>query len=103
MGGCSTLGVIGMLPGLVGMILAIQALKVIVSGESSLSGKLLTFDGRNCEFKKMALRKKKPECIGCGKQKLNMQQYNYDKYELCSDGTVVKAEQISWSDYLKTK
>ena len=37
-----------MLPGLVAMILATEALKLIVNGESSLEGKLLTFDGRKC-------------------------------------------------------
>jgi tRNA A37 threonylcarbamoyladenosine dehydratase len=36
MGGCSTLGVIGMLPGIVAMILATEALKVIINDKSSL-------------------------------------------------------------------
>ena len=36
MGGCSTLGVVGMLPGIVGMVLATEALKLILQGESSL-------------------------------------------------------------------
>lgn len=66
LGGCSSLGVVGMIPGIVGLILATEALKMILTGESSLEGKLLTYDGRNSEFKKMSLRKKKPECIACG-------------------------------------
>ena len=66
MGGCSSLGVVGMLPGLVGMVLATEALKLIINGESALEGKLLTYEARKCEFKKMALRKKKPDCIACG-------------------------------------
>jgi hypothetical protein len=41
-----------MLPGLVGLILATEALKMILTGSSSLEGKLLTYDGRRCEFKK---------------------------------------------------
>jgi adenylyltransferase/sulfurtransferase len=55
-----------MLPGLVGMVLATEALKLIISDDSALEGKLLTYDGRKCEFKKMSLRKKKPDCMGCG-------------------------------------
>lgn len=43
MGGCSTLGVIGMLPGIVAMILATEALKVIINDKSSLEGQLLTY------------------------------------------------------------
>jgi adenylyltransferase/sulfurtransferase len=35
-GGCSTLGVIGMVPGFVGVLLAIEALKLIIEGKSSL-------------------------------------------------------------------
>lgn len=49
-----------MIPGLVGVILGLEALKMIVEGKSSLGGKLLTFDGTTCDFKKMCLRKKKP-------------------------------------------
>lgn len=43
MGGCSTIGVIGMLPGFVGMILGIEALKIILNEKSSLEGYLLTY------------------------------------------------------------
>jgi molybdopterin/thiamine biosynthesis adenylyltransferase len=43
MGGCSTLGVIGMLPGIVAMILATEALKIIINDKSSLEGQLLTY------------------------------------------------------------
>lgn len=43
MGGCATLGVVGMLPGIVGMILAVECLKTIIGGSSSLEGHLLTY------------------------------------------------------------
>ena len=100
MGGCSSLGVVGMLPGLVGMILATEALKLIIGGESSLEGKLLTYEARKCEFKKMALRKKKSDCIGCGENKINMKEYNYSKYTLCSDGAPPKVDEIDWKTYI---
>ena len=35
-GGCSTLGVVGMVPGLVGILLGIEAIKLIINGNSSL-------------------------------------------------------------------
>lgn len=50
---------------------------MVLTGQSSLEGKLLTYDGRTSEFKKMSLRKKKPECIGCGENKLDIKTYNY--------------------------
>ena len=60
MGGCSTLGVVGMLPGFVGIILAIEAIKILVNKNSSLEGHLLTYEARSCTFRKMKLRNKKP-------------------------------------------
>jgi molybdopterin/thiamine biosynthesis adenylyltransferase len=36
LGGCSTQGVVGMLPGFVGIMLAIEALKLILNNKSSL-------------------------------------------------------------------
>jgi len=96
LGGCSTLGVVGMLPGLVGIILATETLKMILNKESSLDGKLLTYEGRKCEFKKIQLRKKQPDCIGCGINKLDMSTYNYAKYGLCSSTAVPEVPEITW-------
>jgi molybdopterin/thiamine biosynthesis adenylyltransferase len=59
MGGCATLGVVGMLPGLVGLILAVECIKIIINGSSSLEGHLLTYEARTCTFRKMKLRNKK--------------------------------------------
>ena len=88
MGGCSVLGVIGMLPGIVGLILAVEALKLITTNQSSLSGRLLTYDARKCEFKKMKLRKKHKDCLACGSIKLDMQEYDYGKYNRCAKNSV---------------
>jgi len=73
-----------MVPGLVGILLAIEAIKLVTKGECGLEGRLLTFDGRKCEFKKLALRKRLPDCIGCGINKLDMQTYDYSRYNQCS-------------------
>ena len=84
MGGCSTLGVIGMLPGYVGMVLGVEALKVILRGESSLEGYLSTYDGRNCQMKKLKIRGKLKNCLACGENKLNIKTYDYSRYGNCS-------------------
>lgn len=59
LGGCSTLGVVGMLPGIVAMVAAVEAVKILLTGKSSLEGHLLTYDARTCAFRKMKLRGKK--------------------------------------------
>lgn len=84
LGGCSTLGVVGMLPGFVGMILGVEAIKIIIGGKSSLESFLLTYDARCCLFRKMKLRNKKPECLACGQNQFNIQEYDYGKYGNCS-------------------
>ena len=44
---CSDAGVLGMLPGIIGNIQALEALKLIVSLEPNLVGKLLIYDSMN--------------------------------------------------------
>ena len=44
-GSCSDEGVPGMLPGIIGSIQALEALKIILAIEPNLSGKLLLYDG----------------------------------------------------------
>jgi hypothetical protein len=47
-----------MIPGFVGIILGIEAMKMLLNGSSSLEGHLLTYESKNCTFRKMKLRKK---------------------------------------------
>ena len=44
---CEEAGVLGMLPGIIGNIQALEALKLIVSLEPNLVGKLLIYDSMN--------------------------------------------------------
>ena len=44
-GACSDEGVPGMLPGIIGSIQALEAVKVILGIEPNLSGRLLLYDG----------------------------------------------------------
>ena len=44
---CEDAGVLGMLPGIIGNIQALEAVKLIVGIEPNLIGKLLIYDGMN--------------------------------------------------------
>lgn len=102
MGGCSTIGVVGMLPGIVAMVLATEAIKIVLSGKSSLEGHLLTYEARSCTFRKMKLRNKKPECLACGQEKLNVETYNYSKYETCKNPTnLPQVPSIDWAEAIQ--
>ncbi len=62
---CAEGGVLGILPGLVGVIQATEAIKLILGKGDSLVGRLLLIDALNMRFRELKLRKN-PECPVCG-------------------------------------
>ena len=62
---CAEGGVLGILPGLVGVIQATEAIKLILGKGESLAGRLLLVDALNMRFRELKLRKN-PECPVCG-------------------------------------
>ncbi|KAK3092896.1 hypothetical protein FSP39_008560 [Pinctada imbricata] len=63
---CSDGGVLGVIPGIIGSLQALEALKIAAGQESSFSGKLLMFDGMEGTFHKIKLRGRQPMCVVCG-------------------------------------
>ncbi len=57
-GVCSDAGVIGMLPGIIGNIQALEAIKILVGIEPNLSGNLLMYDGLSHKTTTIKLKKK---------------------------------------------
>lgn len=64
---CSEAGVLGVLPGLVGMIQATEAVKWILGIGEPLVGQLLQVDALRMNFRKLRLRKD-PQCPQCGER-----------------------------------
>jgi adenylyltransferase/sulfurtransferase len=62
---CAEGGVLGILPGLVGVIQATETIKLILGKGESLAGRLLLIDALNMRFRELKLRKN-PECPVCG-------------------------------------
>ena len=62
---CAEGGVLGVLPGIVGSIQAIETLKVLLGKGDPLVGRLLVFDAMKMRFRELKLRKN-PECPICG-------------------------------------
>lgn len=62
---CAEGGVLGILPGLVGVIQATEVIKFILGKGESLAGRLLLVDALNMRFRELKLRKN-PECPVCG-------------------------------------
>ncbi len=62
---CAEGGVLGILPGLVGVIQATEAIKLILGNGEPLIGRLLLVDALAMRFRELKLRKN-PECPVCG-------------------------------------
>jgi sulfur-carrier protein adenylyltransferase/sulfurtransferase len=61
---CAEAGVLGVLPGLIGMLQATEALKLLLGVGEPLVGRLVTFDALGTRFQELKLRKD-PECPVC--------------------------------------
>jgi sulfur-carrier protein adenylyltransferase/sulfurtransferase len=62
--GCSVAGVLGVVPGILGMLQANEALKVLLGIGTTLAGRLLLFDALETEFTELKLRRD-PNCPVC--------------------------------------
>lgn len=62
---CSEAGVLGVLPGMVGLLQATEALKLLLGIGQPLVGRLLSFDALAMRFRETRLPRD-PDCPGCG-------------------------------------
>ncbi len=62
--GCSVAGVLGVVPGILGLLQANEALKVLLGIGQTLAGRLLLFDALETEFTELKLRRD-PDCPVC--------------------------------------
>src|SRR6516162_9304829 len=62
---CAEGGVLGILPGIIGLVQATEAVKLILGIGEPLVGRLLLFDALGMRFRELKLRKN-PECPICG-------------------------------------
>lgn len=62
---CAEAGVLGVLPGLIGLLQATEALKLLLGIGEPLVGRLLTVDALGMRFRELALAAD-PDCPGCG-------------------------------------
>src|SRR5271154_1768839 len=62
---CAEGGVLGILPGVIGLIQATEAVKIILGIGEPLKGRLMLYDALNMKFRELKLRRN-PECPICG-------------------------------------
>ena len=64
---CSEAGVLGVLPGIIGMLQANEAIKLLLGQGRPLIGRLLCFDALDASFRELSLPRD-PGCPGCGNE-----------------------------------
>lgn len=62
---CAEGGVLGILPGVIGVIQATEVVKILLGKGETLAGRLMLYDAYNMRFREMKLRKS-PDCPICG-------------------------------------
>jgi adenylyltransferase/sulfurtransferase len=76
---CAEGGVLGILPGLVGVIQATETIKLILGVGDTLAGRLLLVDALGMKFRELKLHKN-PDCPACGKHRTITKLIDYEEF-----------------------
>ncbi len=76
---CAEGGVLGVLPGIVGSIQALETIKLILGKGPTLIGRLLLFDALSLKFRELKLRKN-PDCPACGTHPTVTKLIDYEQF-----------------------
>jgi sulfur-carrier protein adenylyltransferase/sulfurtransferase len=76
---CAEGGVLGVLPGLVGTLQALEAIKLLLGVGDPLYGRLLLADGLTTQFRELRIGKD-PGCVLCGENATQRELIDYPKF-----------------------
>jgi adenylyltransferase/sulfurtransferase len=76
---CAEGGVLGVLPGIIGCIQAMETIKLIIGQGQPLIGRLLVFDALGVKFRELKLRKD-PDCPVCGTHPIITRLIDYEQF-----------------------
>ncbi|HEY2567798.1 MAG TPA: molybdopterin-synthase adenylyltransferase MoeB [Candidatus Udaeobacter sp.] len=76
---CAQAGVLGVLPGIIGMLQTVEALKLILGIGESLVGRLLHFDALKVKFRELNVRRD-PQCPVCGENPSIFSPIDYEQF-----------------------
>lgn len=106
---CSDGGVLGVVPGTIGVLQALEAIKLILK-HKTINGSLLLFCGSDTNFRKIKLREKNPSCVVCGNNPTIRQLINYEQFcgvksndKNCSLTLLPSNKRISAKEYNEIK
>jgi adenylyltransferase/sulfurtransferase len=76
---CAEGGVLGVLPGIIGTLQAVETIKILLGVGDLLVGRLLLFDALQMKFREMKLRKD-PKCPICGPERTIHELIDYNQF-----------------------
>lgn len=76
---CQEAGVLGVLPGIIGVIQATEAIKLVLKIGKPLVGRLLTYDSLGMKFRELKLRRD-DDCPMCGKAPSITEYIDYENF-----------------------
>lgn len=77
---CGDGGVIGVVTGAIGTLQALEAIKIILNMEDTLSGRLLLFDAAKTTFRNIRLRGKQANCAMCSDNPTITKLIDYEQF-----------------------
>ena len=91
---CSDGGVLGMVPGLIGQIQAMEIVKIILgfAKENILTERMVIFEGLSMKFRNVKIRGKNPACIACGENATISDVTEFDYQDFCQMNCDVVAQ-----------
>ena len=98
---CSEIGVLGVLPGIIGTQQGNEAIKIILGIGEPLRGKLLIYDALNAEYTKLTFERNPAEVAEVLNRKTTFKEYDYDLF--CGVNQLNDDHEISansFSEYL---
>ena len=95
---CAEGGVLGVLPGIIGSIQAMETIKLILGAGQPLIGRLVLFDALKLQFRELKLEKD-PDCPVCGAHPTVTELIDYQAFcgigaEPAYDGAEITAEEL---------
>ncbi len=76
---CAEGGVLGVLPGIIGVIQATEVVKLVLGQGSSLVGRMVLYDALDMKFRELKLRRD-TECPACGNNPSVTELIDYDQF-----------------------
>lgn len=77
---CGDAGVLGPIPGVIGVLQALQVIYIIIENENILSRSLLLLDGVDTRFRTIKLRDRMKTCVVCGASPTVTELIDYEQF-----------------------